>query len=285
MWLPCRLIIFCLVFAVSFCAAFPLVDGGALHEAIAELSLPPLTLEPQQHDFSTFDLTDALQPAYITSASPPTYINAPENLLTSCSAYVGPDQECTSNMTATSVRFEDCGADFIVCRCADAEMSMATALERFGRVPVGLRRYAGTIVILSDSLPHAYTLTTGDTHLFGDCEVDAWIHEMMHAFDFAVDAKQSDAAGWDAALAADSCVPDAYSTINRVEDFAQVGVLKIYSLLYGTLPPGFSADCMANQLGFMNTFALFDPGPLFGNNCDIIDGGPPPRYVLYSFLW
>lgn len=65
------------------------------------------------------------------------------------------------------------------------------------------------------------------------------------------------------------------------KDFAQVGLITVYMLLYGgNLPPGLISDCMSNQLAFMLTFELFDPGPLFGNNCDIIDTGPPARFGL-----
>ncbi|KAJ6543562.1 hypothetical protein DFH09DRAFT_990594 [Mycena vulgaris] len=254
---------------LSFSLAFP------LDPSIAELPLPALTLRPQQFDFSAFDLTSSLPPAYITLAES---IALPS----SCARYVGPGQECSSDMTALNVSFEDCGSPFTVCRCGDAEMSMDTVLDRFGRVPVGLRRYAGPIVVLSDTAgARAYTLTTGDSHFFGDCAVDVWVHEMMHAFDFAEATIQSNSSRWAEALAADSCVPDQYSLTNEVEDFAQVGVLKMYILLHdGALPPGFTADCMVNQLAFMDTFALYDPGPLFGNNCDIIDNGPSARHTL-----
>ncbi|KAJ7030246.1 hypothetical protein C8F04DRAFT_735008 [Mycena alexandri] len=238
--------------------------------------LSPLTLSPQQPDFTSFDLTSALQPAYATQSTP---IDLPAT----CSAYVGPDQECTSEMMAVSVLFEDCGDAFVVCRCADAEMTMDTVLDRFGRVPVGLRRYAGTIVIAAGPTgPYAYTLTTGDTHFFGDCAMDTWVHELTHAFDFALPTLQSSAPEWNAALTADTCVPDTYSLTNHVEDFAQVGVMIIYMRLYGgSLPSGFNSDCMSNQLAFMFGLALYDPGPLFGNNCDIIDGGPPARYYMH----
>ncbi|KAJ7350609.1 hypothetical protein DFH08DRAFT_113752 [Mycena albidolilacea] len=62
--------------------------------------------------------------------------------------------------------------------------------DRFGRVPVGLRRYAGTIVILTDTAPHAYTLTTGDTHFFGDCEMNAWVHEAGESLTREKDASE-----------------------------------------------------------------------------------------------
>ncbi|KAJ7471096.1 hypothetical protein FB451DRAFT_1037158 [Mycena latifolia] len=234
-----------------------------------------LTLQPQQPDFGTFDLTSALPPASVTRS-------VPIPLPPSCEAYIGPDQECTSDMAALNVTFEDCGDAFTVCRCADAEMSTDTVLDRLGRLPVGLRRYAGTLFVLGDPSAHAYTLTTGGTHFFGDCAMDAWVHEMVHAFDFANDPPQSNSSEWAAALAEDTCVPDDYSLTNAVEDFAQVGVLKIYMLLHaGALPLGFTADCMANQLGFVDALPLYDPESLFGNNCDIA-GGPQAQCVCLS---
>lgn len=154
--------------------AIPTISPNAdlrTRDTVMELPLPPLTLQPQQPDFSSFDLTSALPPAYLA-------LSQGIDLPSSCSQYVGPGQECTANMTALSVQFEDCGASFTVCRCTDAEMSMDTVINRFGSVPVGLRRYAGTIVVLSDTSPNAYTLTTGDTHFFGDCVVNTWIHEV-----------------------------------------------------------------------------------------------------------
>ncbi|KAJ6468661.1 hypothetical protein C8R47DRAFT_1151277 [Mycena vitilis] len=257
--------------ALPFSLASPFNTGSATRD-VTELDLPSLTLQAQQPNFNSFDLTSALPPAYIT-------LSEGIQLPSTCVAFVGADQECTSDMTALSVKFEDCGSPYTVCRCVDAEMSMDTVLDRLGRVPVGLRRYAGTIIVLAASSPRAYTLTTGDSHFFGDCRMDIWVHEMTHAFDFAQSARQTLAPAWEAALAADSCAPDTYSLTNEVEDFAQVSVLTVYSLLYGELPSGFAADCMSNQLAFMLTFELYDPGPLFGNDCDIIDTGPPGRHT------
>ncbi|KAJ7107055.1 hypothetical protein C8R44DRAFT_594088, partial [Mycena epipterygia] len=215
----------------------------------------------QQPNFNTFDLTSALPPAYTTLLQA---IELPPD----CAQYVGPTSKCTTQMMALSVYFEDCGDPFTVCRCTDATMTMDTVIDRLGRVPVGLRRYLDVLMVFNATMPSAYTITNGDVQLFGDCEIDTWVHEMMHAFDFANGTAQSSGPGWAAALAADTCVPDIYSLTNEVEDFAQVGVLKTYMLLYdGNPPPGFSADCMAHQLAFMAALPLYDPGTLFGNDC------------------
>ncbi|KAF7335402.1 Conidiation-specific protein 13 [Mycena venus] len=268
-----------LVLLIPLSSAFPLTSSSGatvFHDAITEIPLPPLSLNPQEPNFDSFDLTSALPPASVIRAEA---IDLPPN----CAAYIGQgeDSECASAMTALSVQFEDCGDPFVVCRCDDAQMSIGSVLDRLGRVPVGLRRYAGTIVVVAtNSTPHAYTLTTGDTHIFGDCSMNAWVHETIHAFDFAEDTRQSSAPGWSSALATDSCVPDSYSLVNAVEDFAQVGVITIYMLVYGgRLPPGFVADCMSNQLAFASSLAMYNPENLFGNTCNIVDGGPPARHT------
>jgi len=154
---------------------------------------------------------------------------------------------------------------------------------------------------MPDSEPHAYTLTTGDIHIFADCELPAWVHEATHALDYAnpnSPLSSSSAAisarslmkrshprdfrprqttttttdfsgGWLPAIQADTCVPDTYSQTNAIEDFAQIGVLKIYALTHnGTLPAGFDATCMQNQLAFVDSLPQFDAKVMFGNTCD-----------------
>lgn len=80
------------------------------------------------------------------------------------------------------------------------------------------------------------------------------------------------------------CVPlfdtYTYADPSSSQDFAQVSVLKIYSLLAnGTLPPGWSADCMSHQLEYMSSLPLYNPTTLFGATCAIEGGDPGARYV------
>ncbi|KAJ7471084.1 hypothetical protein FB451DRAFT_1399830 [Mycena latifolia] len=240
-------------------------------DLFTEVAFPKLTLHPQADAFD-FDLETALPPA--SSSLVP--LGA---LPTACAPYEGPGNECTTGMAATAVTFEDCGAAFTVCRCADAVMTMNTVVDRLGRVPVGLRRFLGTVLVLGGQT-HAYTnLTTGDVHLFGDCAMDTWVHETAHAFDYAVPtAPHSNSVGWEKATLQDSCVPDDYALTNQVEDFAQMTVIKTYMLLHsGNLPPGFQSACMQNQLRFLSTLSLFNATSLFGNTCAIDDEMPGAR--------
>ncbi|KAJ6543560.1 hypothetical protein DFH09DRAFT_1390735 [Mycena vulgaris] len=254
--------------------AFLRLAGATLHFSNLDVSFPPLpalTLAPQQPGFG-FDLYSALPPAASILTGLPV-------LPGSCAPYMGAGKECTANMTATNVNFEDCGDPFTVCRCSDATMDMDTVLDRLGRVPVGLRRYMGVVVVLGGTEPHAYTLTNGDIHLFGDCAMDTWVHEASHSFDFGTADPHSGTPDWAQAIADDSCVPDNYSLTNRIEDLAQMVVVKTYALLYdGHLPPGFRADCMAHQLDFMGALPLFNASAFFGNTCYIPDGLPGTRH-------
>ncbi|KAJ6611129.1 hypothetical protein B0H10DRAFT_2437663 [Mycena sp. CBHHK59/15] len=240
-------------------------------DAAAPDPLPALTLRPQEPGFN-FDLQSALSPASNT-------VTELSVLPGDCSTYLGPEKECTTTMTATNVNFEDCRDPFTICRCDNAKMKMDTILDRLGSVPIGLRRYMGIVMVLGDTETHAYTLTNGDIHFFGDCAMDTWIHEASHSFDFATTTPHSSAPGWAQAIATDSCAPDNYSLTNQVEDFAQMSVVKIYMLLYdGHLPPGFRADCMSHQLDFMDTLPIYNATSLFGNTCAINDSLPGTRH-------
>ncbi|KAF7327086.1 hypothetical protein MKEN_00284400 [Mycena kentingensis (nom. inval.)] len=186
-------------------------------------------------------------------------------------------------LTAYSLVFADCGArsPFILCHCADAEMSPETAIDRLARVPVGLRRFLGTLFVMplqaedTGISARGYTqLGSGDVHLFGDCSMDLWVHEAAHAMDYADDDNAlSSSSGWLDALATDTCTTDDYALTNEIEAFAQLSTTFLYILLHSnTPPPGLEIPCMQNQINYLRGLAQLDPLTLFGNRCDIDDG-------------
>jgi hypothetical protein len=41
-----------------------------------------------------------------------------------------------------------------------------------------LRRYVATVALLEAPATRAYTLVSGDIHMFGDPQMDTWVHEV-----------------------------------------------------------------------------------------------------------
>jgi hypothetical protein len=136
-------------------------------------SITPLNnLTPEQQDFSSFTLDGAL---YNPSK---TYIPLP-SLPSTCSFI---HNECPAElMRAVNITYDDCLDSWTLCHCSSANISLDDAVGRLGKVPVGLRRYIAVTVVLParDDDAHAYTLTNGDIYLFGDLDMDTWVHEVF----------------------------------------------------------------------------------------------------------
>lgn len=94
---------------------------------------------------------------------------------------------CYGQPFAADVTYSDCGASWRLCICDLSQMtrpamSVEVAVERLGRVPIGLRRFVKKIYLLSPGMnqtePSAYTLRNGVVVCFGDCQMETWIHEV-----------------------------------------------------------------------------------------------------------
>ncbi|KAJ7118592.1 hypothetical protein C8R43DRAFT_1036195 [Mycena crocata] len=186
----------------------------------------------------------------------------------SCARYTGAGKECPTTMTAVNVMYADCGSAWTLCHCPSANITLDAAVDFLVHVPVGLRRYVGTIMVMPGTSAHAYTLA-GDIHYFGICSQRTWIHESSHATDGALKISQGGANGtlWAEAVGNDTCVPDTYAQTNLVENFAQMSVVEVYRLLNGQLPPGINADCMSHQLAYVASLPLYDASTLLGDTC------------------
>ncbi len=134
-----------------------------------------LGLTPEKPDFSSFDITNNL---YIPSNEFTSMTGLQTDLPTTCTPYIKPGGECPTTITLVQVRYDDCEDPWILCYCDSASISLSDAMVNLGRVPVGLRRYISTVLILPDDECHAYTLTNGDLHMFGNCSMTTWIHEV-----------------------------------------------------------------------------------------------------------
>lgn len=61
-----------------------------------------------------------------------------------------------------------------------------------------------------------------------------------------------------------------------------MSVLKIFSLIYGALPSGWSTTCMSNQFAYLDTLPLYDKTTLFSSTCaasTATPGAPDGRLV------
>lgn len=257
---------------------FCLVPFCECHTAGTEfLGLPRLNKSAQQNALK-FDFPALTPRAVISQTVLPVVPSV-------CAAYTGVGKECNTRMSATNVTFTDCGDPFTICHCDSTNaVSLQQAVSNLARVPLGLRRYIGTLMIMpaGDDGAHAYTYpSSGEMHIFGNCSFRTWLHESFHAADGSLDISLSNTKAWANAVGADSCVPDTYALSNVQEDFAQVGVVKVYMMLnQGNLPAGFEAACMQNQLNFVNNLPLFNPTTFFADNCSF---NPPARHDLAPF--
>jgi len=133
----------------------------------------PLTLRPQQDSFD-FSLASTL-------VSPSSTLTTLPVVPPSCVPYnSGDGGECPTYFVASNVTYDDCGDAWTVCMCSSANITIDKAVEDLGKVPIGLRRYIATVLVLPGNTTHAYTLTNGDIHLFGMPEVDTWVHEVLN---------------------------------------------------------------------------------------------------------
>lgn len=150
-----------------------LLSAGAFAHPTSQLEARTLSNTAQTSGFSTFDLLDIPGP----SRSYTTLDTIPSN----CAAYTGSGQECEVEMQAFNVVLGDCGTSWTLCRCTNANIGLEEAIDHLARVPIGLRRNVGTVMIMPDTSTHAYTLAT-DIHFFGVCSQRTWIHEVCGVF-------------------------------------------------------------------------------------------------------
>jgi hypothetical protein len=101
----------------------------------------------------------------------------------SCAQYTGAGNECPTTMSAVNVTYADCGTAWTLCRCASANITLDASVDFLAHVPVGLRRFVGTVMVMPDTFAHAYTFpTSGEIHFFGICSQRTWVHEVRRVF-------------------------------------------------------------------------------------------------------
>lgn len=82
-------------------------------------------------------------------------------------------------MEARSITYDDCGDPWTMCHCKDAKVSWDDAEEALARVPIGLRRHVGTVMVMKGDGTSGYTYqNSGEIHFFGEPSQRTWIHEV-----------------------------------------------------------------------------------------------------------
>lgn len=154
---------------IMFASLLLALFASQAYAHVAKLEARTLSNTPQTSGYSTFDLLDIPGPSrsYTTLSTVPSI----------CAQYTGSGQECETTMQAFDVTLGDCGSTWTLCRCTNADIGLEEAMDHLARVPIGLRRNVGTVMIMPDTTAHAYTLG-GDIHYFGVCSQRTWIHEV-----------------------------------------------------------------------------------------------------------
>ncbi|EJD44983.1 hypothetical protein AURDEDRAFT_124866 [Auricularia subglabra TFB-10046 SS5] len=152
---------------------------------------------------------------------------------------------CKDNqITGKEVWYSDCDKPWLLCRCSDANMSFETMERRWGKVPVGMRSYGGTLIaVKKEKGCVAYTFSGEYIRFHGDCGTSVFLHEVGHTVDKGFSSTQKFKNG----VAKSSCVPDSYANTNYVENFAQLTVCLTWARRFGILSKaaGKDAACMA----------------------------------------
>ncbi|KAH8914265.1 hypothetical protein BT69DRAFT_1290483 [Atractiella rhizophila] len=201
------------------------------------------------------------------------------NLPSQCASYAASKHDdgsaycAAASMQAVNVTFPDCSLAYTVCYCNEAKgihMSLNDVLVQLGRTPTTLRDYTRFFLSFPDTGNHAVTwLPANDILVFGDESSEAGLTVFIHEQGHTVDQSFSTSSTFKNAIAADTCVPDAYANNNEVEDFAQVTVMSLYNDLFNAYPSGPSVSCMQNQLNAYQSNTRINKAAMTRTTCDL----------------
>ncbi|KAK6337782.1 hypothetical protein TWF696_001262 [Orbilia brochopaga] len=168
-----------------------------------------------------------------------------------------------------SVTYTDgCPKPWIFCRQNTAQLSITTMASLFGRLPLHMRGLVRHPIATRDPSCSAYSYTgIGDIVFRGECTTPSvWIHETGHQMDSMLNPANyhSGTSQWNDALNQDSCVPDNYANVNKIEDFAQVTVTALYRSIRGYIPRSDHPGCFDHQLG--QVLQIYQAGYFAGSN-------------------
>lgn len=130
------------------------------------------------------------------------------------------NSDCQGSMATTTASFADTDHTILVCNCQGSQLNRNALVVGLSQVPLFLRRHVKSITAIPADADQVKALTnriTGQMTFFGFLPFDVFIHEAAHAQDKGF----SSGSTFKDALAADSCVPDAFAQNNEQEAYAQ----------------------------------------------------------------
>ncbi len=221
---------------------------------------------------SNFDLltaeSDRIPPSVKGTATKWTTGKYPRNCYDKAREVIGDSSKLPKcqfrDLEVYDVKYNDCltGRDpWVVCRCANAELSLEEIIEGMGTVPTGARSNVLHIVTMNAFGGGGGYSDWNSIYCGGQPQQTWFSHESMHCNDRVMgnSGGYSNSKTWAKAIAKDSCVPDSYSNNNPTEDFAQVGTFLNYQLNgHKVNYTGNSTACFSNQLQAVKDFM----GPL-----------------------
>lgn len=160
-----------------------------------------------------------------------------------------------------------CSVSWTFCRHHNASLSQIDMIDLFGRLPVHERQWVRHVIAVPGG-GSAY-MSSADVVFQGPVGTPSvFQHEVGHAVDFYKNSvRSSGTSTFLNAINADTCVPDAYSNSNEIEDYTQVGVLAMYEIVNpgGLDPIGANWRCLLNQKIALDGFQRSDMIP--GGTC------------------
>ncbi|OJD23888.1 hypothetical protein ACJ73_04757 [Blastomyces percursus] len=156
---------------------------------------------------------------------------------------------CTADrLDVFNVTYSDCidQDPWAICRCNDAQQSVDTMVEKFGRVPAGLRSRVRHLIAFEDKTPGGLHVSPWNIiAVFGNVKDSVYMHESSHCTDR--DFYKSEA--FLKAKDLDTCWPSDYSKSSDRELFAETGVAYLYDNSgKRLLERGYDPSCLANGL-------------------------------------
>ncbi|KAF2703536.1 hypothetical protein K504DRAFT_463591 [Pleomassaria siparia CBS 279.74] len=165
------------------------------------------------------------------------------------------------NLEVFTVAYADCtDKPWTICRCTDAQLSVDSTVNAFGRVPPGVRSHVVHIMVLDGSKPDGTMSKSGGSNndrfvIRGPIDDAAFAHEAFHS----VDVGFSGSDDFTRAHSIDSCVPDNYANASPAEDFAQLGVWLDYETngirISAYVGPDRDQSCMVAQLTLVRKYS------------------------------